>query len=55
MGKKEDHNVKFAHLYDRIDDLEQYSRRNCLLFVGIEERDDEDTDALVLDVCNSEL
>ena len=54
-GKKEDHEVKFAHLYDRIDDLEQYSRRNCFLFVGIEERDDEDTDALVLDVCNSEL
>ena len=43
------------HLYDRIDDLEQYSRRNCLLFVDMEERDDEDTDALVLDVCNSEL
>ena len=55
MGDKEDHEVKFAHLYDRIDDLEQYSRRNCLLFVGIEERDDEDTDVLVLDVCNSEL
>ena len=54
-GEKEDHEVKFAHLYDRIDDLEQYSRRNCLPFVGIEERDDEDTDALVLDVCNSEL
>ena len=55
MGKKEDYEVKVAHLYDRIDDLEQYSRRNCLLFLGIEERDDEDTDALVLDVCNSEL
>ena len=55
MGKKEDHEVKSAHLYDRIDDLEQYSRRNCLLFVGIEERDDEDKDALVLDVCTSEL
>ena len=50
---KDDHEVKFAHLFDRID--EQYSRRNCLLFVGIEERDDEDADALVLDVCNSEL
>ena len=53
--KKEDYEVKVAHLYDRIDDLEQYSRRNCLLFLGIEERDDEDMDALVLDVCNSEL
>ena len=53
--KKADHEVKFAQLYDRIDDLEQYSRRNCLLFVGIKERDDEDMDALVLDVCNSEL
>ena len=55
MGKKKDHEVKFVHLSDRIDDLEQYSRRNRLLSVGIEERDDEDMDALVLDVCNSEL
>ena len=55
MREKEDHEVKFAHLYDRIDDLEQYSRRNCLLFVGIEERDDKDMDALVLNVCKSEL
>ena len=54
-GKIEDHDVKFAHLYDRIDDLERKSRRNFLLFVGIEERKDEDRDALVLDICNSEL
>ena len=52
---KDHHKVKFANLYDRIDDLEQYSRINCLLFVGIEERDTKDTHALVLDVCNSEL
>ena len=44
LGKKEDHEVKFAHLYDMINDLEQYSRGNCLLFVSIKERDDEDMD-----------
>ena len=44
FGEKEGHEVKFAHLYDMINDLEQYSRGNCLLFVSIKERDDEDMD-----------
>ena len=39
----------------RIEDQEQYSRRNCLLIHGIEETDKEDTDKLVLDVINKDM
>lgn len=31
-----------------LDELEQYSRRNCLLIAGIDKRDNESTDAIVL-------
>ena len=34
----------------RVDDLEQYSRRQCLRIFGVEEKDGEDTDKIVLDV-----
>lgn len=40
---------------DRIDDLEQYSRRNCLKFRGIPESKDEDTDQLIIKSCNETL
>ena len=35
-----------------VDNLQQYSRRNCLLFHEITESSDEDTDQLVIDQCN---
>ena len=38
-----------------VDNLRQYSRRNCLLFQGITESSDEDTDQLVIDQCNENL
>ena len=38
-----------------VDNLQQYSRRNCLLFHGITESSDEDTDQLVTDQCNEKL
>ena len=38
-----------------VDNLQQYSRRNCLLFHGITESNDEDTDQLVVDQCNEKL
>ena len=38
-----------------VDNLQQYSRRNCLLFYGITESSDEDTDQLVIDQCNEKL
>ena len=31
---------------EKLDDIEQYSRRNCLLFTGIVEKDDENTNQL---------
>ena len=34
----------------RLDQLEAYSRRNCLNISGVPERDGEDTDKLVLDI-----
>ena len=38
-----------------VDNLQQYSRCNCLLFHGIIESNDEDTDQLVIDQCNEKL
>ena len=38
-----------------VDNLQQYSRCNCLLFHGITESRDEDTDQLVIDQCNEKL
>ena len=37
------------------DDHEQYSRRNCLVLHGITEKDDEDTDQIVLDVIKEKM
>lgn len=41
-------------LHQRIDDLEQYSRKNCLGFSGIPEpaKGKEDTDQIALNVIN---
>ena len=39
----------------QMDELEQYSRRNCLIFTGIKEDSDpsrEDTDEIILNICN---
>ena len=38
-----------------VDNLQQYPKRNCLLFHGITESSDEDTDQLVIDQCNEKL
>ena len=39
----------------RIDDLEQYSRRNCLVISGIPETENESTDDIILDLVNKQL
>ncbi|XP_069122472.1 uncharacterized protein [Argopecten irradians] len=44
-----------SKLEDRIDDLEQYSRRNCLKFRGIPESKEEDTDQVIIKSCNETL
>lgn len=40
---------------DRLDDLEQYSRRNCLLLHGVREDDDENTDEIILSTIATEI
>ena len=49
---------KVEEAKDRIDDLEQYSRRNCLIFAGIKEAGEdetENTDEVILDICPNKL
>ena len=43
-----DHEI--AALECRVDDLEQYSQRQCLRIFGVEEKDVEDTDRIVMEV-----
>ena len=38
-----------------IDDQQQYSRRNCLLFHGVKEESSEDTDNIVTEICAEKL
>ena len=51
LERREDLDEKLTHTMEKLDDIEQYSRRNCLLFTGIVEKDDENTDQLILDTC----
>ena len=37
------------------DEMEQYSRRNCLIFHGVNEREGEITDVIVKDLCKDRL
>ena len=46
---------KIHDLEDSINDLEQYSRRNCLLIHGVKKKARENTDELALDVFNNSL
>ena len=44
----------------QMDELEQYSRQNCLIFTGIKEDSDPDeiilnTDEIILNICNHKL
>ena len=38
-----------------LDEAEQYCRRNCLVFAGINESEDEDTETAVIDICRDDL
>ena len=38
-----------------IDDQQQYSRRNCLLFHGVKEESSDDTDNIVTEICVEKL
>ena len=49
-----DLNKKVQSTMSEVNNLQQYSRRNCLLF-GTTESSDEHTDELVIDQCNKKL
>ena len=59
MEKMFNHNRKISDQNDQfeqeIDDLQQYSRRNCLVINGIPETPSENTDKISLDVLNNKL
>ena len=40
---------------DDLEEAEQYSRRNCLVFAGINETSDEDVEATVINICKDDL
>ena len=46
---------KLALCQNAVDDLEQYGRRNCLLFHGIKEATGEDCDEAVMNLCREQL
>ena len=50
LERREDLNEKLTCIMEKLDDIEQYSRRNCLLFTGIVEKDDENTDLLIMGI-----
>ena len=52
IGKLVDEN---KILKESIDELGQYSRRNCLLFHGLKESDGENTDKVVIDTIRKEM
>jgi hypothetical protein len=56
LEKQQSHLVQQnATLEDKIDELEQYSRRNCLLIHGVKEGLNESTDQLVIDTINHSI
>lgn len=48
---------RIDQLEDRIDEMEQYSRRTCLKFCGVPESngDHEDTDVIILNIINNDI
>ena len=48
MSDANDLKSRTQNIEDRLDDLEQYSRKLCLKFSGIPEKTDQDTDTLIL-------
>ena len=55
LERGEELDEKLTRIMEKLDDKEQYSRRNCLLFTGIVEKDDENTDQLILDTCRGSM
>ena len=49
LERREDLDEKLTCMMEKLDDIEQCYRRNCLLFTGIRKKADENTDLLILD------
>jgi len=47
-GQLKDSNNKLIEFQNNCEELEQYSRRNCLLIAGIKQSDNEETDKIVM-------
>ena len=46
---------KFFQFDKTLDRQEQYSRRNCLLVHGVEEKNNEDTDQEIINIVKNDL
>ena len=46
---------KFCYVGKTLDRQEQYSRRNCLLVHGVEEKNNEDTDQEIINIVKNDL
>ena len=55
LGRTRDLEERLRHAEEQIDEMEQYSRRNCLVFMGIDESRDENTDDLIVEKCDTNL
>ena len=53
--KNEDLITQNQNFSVKLDDLEQYSRRNCLLLHGVKENEEENTDEIVLSTIAEEM
>ena len=56
LERREYLDEKLTCIMEKLDDIEKCSRRNCLLFTGIVEKDDEkNTDLLILETCRESM
>ena len=55
LGRTRDLEERLRRAEEQIDEMEQYSRRNCLVFMGINESRDKNADDLIMETCNTNL
>ena len=53
--RNDDLKIEMKDIGTRLNDLEQHSRRNCLILNGAEEKHDEIVDVVVLKVLNTQM
>ena len=55
LGRMKDLEERLCRAEEQIDEIEQYFRRNCLVFLGIDESRGVNTDDLIVETCNTNL